>query len=73
MRKLYLILHWISKINTYLGILFLLVVFQKITLGIVIRNVFHIYSNLIYIIYFIIGSLIIARYINIESPYKKYL
>ena len=76
MKKLYIVLDYISKTNTYILAFSILFLLQKYTIGfmfglnnIIIFDKVHFYEML-----FALSSvLVIKRYIKVSSPYAKYL
>ncbi len=71
MRKFYLILHYLSKANTYLLCFLILFLIQNYTIGFVF-NIF-LTKCYCYILYTIIAIIFIKFKVNISSPYKKYI
>ena len=71
MKKVYLILHYVSIINTYILSICLLCLMQRYTVGILIDKIFNI--KYVGIIYFVFANLIIVNNVKISSPYQKYL
>ena len=71
MKKICLVLHYISKINSYLLCFFILFFIQKYTIEFILKFIIsNTYRNILYII---ITILFIKKYIKIESPYQKYI
>lgn len=71
MRNFYLILHYLSKANTYVLCFFILFLIQNYTIGFIL-NIFLI-KCYCYIIYTIIAIIFIKFKIHISSPYKKHI
>lgn len=71
MKKIYLILHYISKINSYLLCFFVLFFIQNYTIGLILKIIIK--EKYCYMIYTILSILFIKNKINISSPYEKYL
>ncbi|EHN14450.1 hypothetical protein IYC_14033 [Clostridium sporogenes PA 3679] len=70
------LLNFISISSSYLVVFCILFLFQKYTIGripllktFIIFNKFYLYE----ILFFISSIYIIIKYINVYSPYKKYL
>ena len=66
------ILHLLSKINTFVLLLWLLYFINKYTIGLIFRIVWQ--NNIVFeIIYVALSLLIIFKFIKIGSPYEKYI
>lgn len=71
MKKFYLILHYLSKFNTYLLCFCILFFIQKYTIGFILNIFFK--QGYCYMIYTILSIIFINKQIKISSPYKKYI
>lgn len=71
MKKIYLILHYFSKFNTYILCLSILFFIQKYTIGFILNIFFK--EECCYMIYIILSVIFIKKQIEISSPYKKYI
>lgn len=69
---MYKILHYISKVNTFIFILCVLYFCFKYTIGFII-NIFFEKSIIFEVLYIFLSIVIITKYIKISSPYQKYL
>lgn len=71
MKKVYLILHYLSKANTYLLCFLILFLIQNYTIGFIL-NIF-IRKEYCYLFFIINSITFIKSHIKISSPHKKYI
>lgn len=66
------ILHYISKINTFLLFICLFYFASKFTLGLLI-NLFWKNNIMFECMYIVLSIIIVKRFIKVSSPYEKFL
>lgn len=71
MKKVYLLLHYLSMINTYILLVCIIYFLQRYTIGFFIRLFTQNY--ICEIIYILISIVFVNKTVNISSPYQKYL
>ena len=66
------ILHYFSKINTFVFLLSLLYFINKYTVGWILRMIWH--NNIIFeLLYITLSLILIFKFIKIGSPYENYI
>ena len=71
MKKIYFVLHYISKVNTYILCLCIAYFLGKHTIGWLLRLFFQ--TSLCELIYIILAFIFVKNHVKISSPYQKYL